>query len=165
MSDIKLPQIQVSIKKPGDNPDPDNQWSQVNPSCLLAYLGIRGFGINATTSAKDVNIQKLAVPLIGYYDIFKNFYANTQEENFYIIGATTAIEGIAVIQTAGNTITSTTPDKINIGIANGDSVIISPVNTYEASELTITWFDAATETTKIGKPTDFGTWTKSTGLS
>ena len=61
-----------------DNPTPDNQWSQVNPSCLLAYLGIRGFGINAGTLNQDVNIQKMAVPLIGYYDIFKNFYANTQ---------------------------------------------------------------------------------------
>lgn len=163
MSDIKLPQIQVSISKTRDNPEPDNQWSQVNPSCLLAYLGIRGFGINAGTSNQNVTIQKMAVPLIGYYDIFKNFYANTQEENFYIIGATTAIEGIVVAQTAGNILTSTTPDKINIGIANGDAVTISPINTYEASELTITWFDAATETTRIGKPTDFGTWTKSTG--
>ena len=153
MSDIKLPQIQVSINKNNDKPEPSNQWSQVNPSCLLAYLGIRGFGINATTTSQDVNVQKMAVPLIGYYDIFKNFYANTQEENFYIIGATTAIEGIVVTQTTGTIITSTTPDKINIGIANGDTVIISPINAYEDSELTIAWFDVATEITRTGKPT------------
>lgn len=163
MSDIKLPQIEVTIKKQKDNPEPDNQWSQVNPSCLLTYLGIRGFGINGIASNQDVKIQKLAVPLIGYYDIFKNFYANTQEENFYIIGATAAIEGIVVTQTRGNIITSTTPDKINIGIANGDTVTIAPINTYEASDLTITWFDAATGTSMIGKPTDFGTWNKNLG--
>ena len=29
----------------------------------------------------------MAVPLLAYYDIFKNYYANTQEENFYIIGS------------------------------------------------------------------------------
>ena len=99
MSDIKLPQIQVSINKIKDNPEPSNQWSQVNPSCLLAYLGIRGFGINAgTVPDENVTIQKMAVPLIGYYDIFKNFYANTQEKDFYIIGATTAINKIEIAQ-------------------------------------------------------------------
>ena len=163
MSDIKLPQIEVEITKQNDIPTPENQWTQINPSCLLAYLGIRGYGIIGDATAQSKIIQKLAIPLIGYFDIFKNYYANTQEENFYIIGATEAIEGIVVAQTTGNNITSTTPDKINIGIANGDAVIIAPINTYEANELTISWFDAATETTKTGKPTDFGTWNKSTG--
>ena len=96
----------------------------------------------------------MAVPLLGYYDIFKNFYANTQEENFYIIGATQSIDGILVTQKTGTKISSTTPDKINIGIANGDTVLISPINTYNAEELTVTWFDAATQTSKTGKPTD-----------
>ena len=26
------------------------------------------------------------MPILAYYDIFKNFYANTQEANFYVIG-------------------------------------------------------------------------------
>ena len=105
----------------------------------------------------------MAVPLLGYYDIFKNFYANTQEENFYTIGATDAINKIIVVQTAGGKHESNTPDKINIGIANGDTVLIYPINTYEANELTVTWIDAATETPKVGKPTEFGTWNKTTG--
>lgn len=163
MSDIKLPQIEVNINKNIDVPTPDSQWTQINPSCLLAYLGIRGYGINATTTGEDVTIQKMAVPLLAYYDIFKNFYANTQEENFYVIGATTSISGIEVIQTSGNRISSNTPDKINIGIANGDEVAIYPINTYESKELTVTWFDAASQKSLTGKPTDFGTWNKSTG--
>lgn len=164
MSDIKLPQIEVNINKNLDTPTYDNQWSQVNPSCLLAYLGIRGYGINATTTAEDITIQKLAVPLLGYYDIFKNFYANTQEENFYTIGATDAINKIIVTQTTGLKFESNTPDKINIGIANKDTVQIFPINTYNADELTITWFDASSETPKTGKPTEFGTWNKTTGV-
>lgn len=163
MSDIKLPQIQVNINKNLDLPTPDNQWSQINPSCLLAYLGIKGYGINAIPTADDVTIQKMAVPLLGYYDIFKNYYANTQEEDFYTIGATDAINKIIVGQTTGAKIESNTPDKINIGIANKDTVQIFPINTYNADELTITWFDAASQTPKIGKPTDFGTWNKTTG--
>ena len=105
----------------------------------------------------------MAVPLLGYYDIFKNFYANTQEENFYTIGATDAINKIIVEQTVGTRYESNTPDKINIGIANGDTVAILPLNTYEAKELTVVWFDAASQTTKIGTPTDFGTWNKASG--
>lgn len=163
MSDIKLPQLSIKINKTADKPTPDNQWSQINPSCLLAYLGIRGYAYNTTTSDQEVEVQKMAVPLLGYFDIFKNYYANTQEENFYIIGATEAITNIKVTQAEGAIYTSTTPDKINIGIANGDSVEITPKNTYEADELIITWFDMSTETTRTGKPTDFGTWNKASG--
>ena len=163
MSDIKLPQLSISIDKTKDNPTPNNQWSQINPSCLLAYLGIRGYAYNATTSSQTVEVQKMAVPLLGYFDIFKNYYANTQEENFYIIGATESITNIKVTQAEGTIYTSTTPDKINIGIANGDSVEITPKNTYNADDITITWFDMSTETTRTGKPTDFGTWNKNSG--
>ena len=56
----------------------EEQWNQVNPSCLLAYLGIRGFANMVETSSKD--IYKNALPILAYYDIFKNYYANTQEE-------------------------------------------------------------------------------------
>lgn len=163
MSDIKLPQLSININKTADRPTPDNQWTQINPSCLLAYLGIRGYAYNTTTSSQEITVQKMAVPLLGYFDIFKNYYANTQEENFYIIGATVAITKIKVTQAEGATYISTTPDKINIGIANGDSVEINPKDTYEADELTITWFDMSTETTRTGKPTDFGTWNKTSG--
>lgn len=163
MSDIKLPQLSISIDKTKDNPTPDNQWSQINPSCLLAYLGIRGYAYSAVTSSQTIEVKKMAVPLLGYFDIFKNYYANTQEENFYIIGATESIRSIKVTQAEGAIHTSTTPDKINIGIANGDSVEITPKNTYEANDITITWFDMATETTRTGKPTDFGTWNKNSG--
>ena len=163
MSDIKLPQLSINIKKTTDNPTPDNQWSQINPSCLLAYLGIRGYAYNATTSSQEIVAKKMAVPFLGYFDIFKNYYANTQEENFYIIGATESITNIKVTQAEGAIYTSTTPDKINIGIASGDSVEITPKNTYKAEDLTITWFDMSTETTRTGKPTDFGTWNKASG--
>ena len=44
MAQVKLPQMTVVLQQAKDNPsDNDNQWTQVNPSCLLAYLGIRGY--------------------------------------------------------------------------------------------------------------------------
>lgn len=165
MSEIKLPQIKVRINNKKDVPTVENTNSQVNPSCLLAYLGIRGFGNNINTDGVTITVpvEKLAVPLLGYYDIFKNYYANTQEEDFYIIGATEAIDRITVIQTGGGTIPSKTPDNINIGIANGDMVQIEPANTYDNSELTVTWHNAALNKIETGTPDDFGVWNKSTG--
>ena len=40
------------------------------------------------------NNVKNAVPILAYYDIFKNFYANTQEDNFYIIGTSAQLSEI-----------------------------------------------------------------------
>ena len=164
IEDIKLPQIGVQINNTTDSPTIEDPNTQVNPSCLLAYLGIRGFGTNNTTNSQIINIQKLAIPMLGYYDIFKNYYANTQEENFYIIGATQSISKIIVKQTSGGSFESTTPDKINIGIANRDTVTITPVNTYDADELQISWWNVALEKSMIGTPNDFGNWNKTTGI-
>ena len=46
-------------------------------------IGIRGFANMEGANSKTVS--KNALPILAYYDIFKNYYANTQEENFYII--------------------------------------------------------------------------------
>lgn len=166
MSDIKLPQIKVNINNKIDVPTVENVNSQVNPSCLLAYLGIRGFGNNIATDETTINVpvEKLAVPLLGYYDIFKNYYANTQEEDFYIIGATEAIQQIIINQKSGGRYVSETPDNIQIGIAKGDTVTVSPLNTYEANELTVTWIDASINRPRTGQIDDFGTWNKAKGL-
>ena len=44
MAKVKLPQISVNLNKEYDTiTTEEEQWNQVNPSCLLAYLGIRGF--------------------------------------------------------------------------------------------------------------------------
>lgn len=71
MSEIKLPQLQLEAdgQKTGDN-------DQINPSSLLAYLGIRGLG----TGAGQVQRQFNAVPYLAYWDIYKNYYSNKQEE-------------------------------------------------------------------------------------
>ena len=104
MAQVKLPQITVQLNtldKVYKTDGEEFQWTQVNPSCLLAYLGIRGFanlssGVNAKTATKN------AVPILAYYDIFKNFYANTQEDNFYIIGASAQLSYITRVK-GGNT--------------------------------------------------------------
>lgn len=85
MEQVKLPQIKVKLNQLWDTPSNDEkQWIQINPSCLLAYLGIRGYA--NPKSPNDREASKNALPILTYFDIFKNYYANTQEENFYMIG-------------------------------------------------------------------------------
>lgn len=127
MEQVKLPQIKVTIKTLQDTPSNDEkQWIQVNPSCLLAYLGIRGYA-NTPKSGEGV-INKNALPILTYFDIFKNYYANTQEENFYMIG--TSPKMTAVVND------KPIPDADNIplnlgGITNGKTITISPVTITE----------------------------------
>ena len=60
----------------------DTNRGQVNPSSLLAYLGIKGFG----HSTVNQYLRRFpAIFNLAYWDIFKNYYANKQEENAYVI--------------------------------------------------------------------------------
>ena len=60
----------------------DTNRGQVNPSSLLSYLGIKGFG----HSKVNQYLRKFpAIFNLAYWDIFKNYYANKQEENAYVI--------------------------------------------------------------------------------
>lgn len=87
MSQIKLPQLKVDLKKLNDQAGEDNlQWSQVNPSCLLSYLGIKGYG-GFKTTVPTTTARKNATKVLGYWDIFKNYYANKQESKAYYIGS------------------------------------------------------------------------------
>lgn len=127
MEQVKLPQISVNIKTLSDTPsNEEKQWIQVNPSCLLAYLGIRGYANTPKNGEKSVS--KNALPILSYFDIFKNYYANTQEENFYMIGTSPKIT--AVINS------NPIPDTDNIPqilgeITNGKTITITPATITE----------------------------------
>lgn len=86
MSTIKLPQIELNsyefaAAELPDNFDLDN--SQINPSCLLAYLGIRGIGMHADAEPKTRKFN--AIPILAYWEIYKNYYSNKQEKKGAVI--------------------------------------------------------------------------------
>lgn len=60
---------------------------QINESSLCKYLGMSGLGHHANWSNQNTVISRKlqCVPFLGYYDIFKCYYANKQEENAYVI--------------------------------------------------------------------------------
>lgn len=81
MSKVLLPQFQVYTANTSFYENDTNR-GQVNPSSLLSYLGIKGFG------RSKVNQYLRRFPAIfnlAYWDIFKNYYANKQEEKAYVI--------------------------------------------------------------------------------
>ena len=81
MSKVLLPQFEVYSANTSIYENDTNR-GHVNPSSLLAYLGIKGFGHS------KVNQYLRRFPAIfnlAYWDIFKNYYANKQEENAYVI--------------------------------------------------------------------------------
>lgn len=81
MSKVLLPQYEVYSANTSIYKNDTNR-GQVNPSSLLSYLGVKGFGYSI------VNQYLRRFPAIfnlAYWDIFKNYYANKQEENAYVI--------------------------------------------------------------------------------
>lgn len=150
MAQVKLPQMTVKLQQANDNPSDKNQWTQINPSCLLAYLGIRGYAALDTTTK---TATKNAIPILAYYDIFKNFYANTQEENFYIIGnsdeLTVTING-----------TKVNPNVIpsNEGRVNNAGIITISPKTIKVNEIQIKVSKISpTGQSEILTPADMGT--------
>lgn len=84
MSKVLLPQFEVYTANTSIYENDTNR-GQVNPSSLLSYLGIKGFGHS------EVNQYLRRFPAIfnlAYWDIFKNYYANKQEEKAYVITGT-----------------------------------------------------------------------------
>lgn len=82
MEKIYLPQVRVEGGKIDQQKPVDNQ--QINPSSLLAYLDILGIGngVNENSIARrDFN----AIPILAYWDIYKNYYSNKQEKVGYVI--------------------------------------------------------------------------------
>lgn len=78
MSDIKLPMMVAETKG-----TTTSAKTNISSSALYKYLGwtkSRREGTSATGG-----VYKNGVPLLLYLDMFKNFFANTQEDKFYMI--------------------------------------------------------------------------------
>ena len=64
MKKVKLPKLRTT------------NGGKIGSSSIWNYLGIKNINAN-----EKVN----AVPYLGYLDIFKNYYANKQEDSFYML--------------------------------------------------------------------------------
>lgn len=87
MSKVLLPQFEVNTSSTSIYENDLNR-GQVNPSSLLSYLGIKGFG---HSRVNEYFRRFPAIFNLAYWDIFKNYYANKQEEKAYVITGVTHI--------------------------------------------------------------------------
>ena len=78
MSDIKLPMMLAQTFG-----TTSEAKTNISSSALYKYLGWSNSRRTGTDAAQGV--YKNGVPLLLYLDIFKNFFANTQENKFYMI--------------------------------------------------------------------------------
>lgn len=90
MAKVKLPKINMKTAYINDTiaNATDFNKKQISPSSLMCYLGLRGIGraiLTEETPSIVLERKINAVPVLAYYDIFKNYYANKQEENAYVI--------------------------------------------------------------------------------
>jgi hypothetical protein len=122
MDKVHLPQLNLThAYKPEDIYD-DN--SQINPSCIFSYLGIRGLGRTKNEQTGNIERKFNAVPYLGYWSIFKNYYANKQEENAYVIHTKN-----------GNTDITTTGQFVKNNTNGGDSSITGSYANLGAGEV------------------------------
>ena len=106
MTKIGLRMDQVKLPKLTINSRIDNLYttniedlanSQINPSSLEKYLGLSGIGdvklLESKYGTYDISRKFQCVPELAYYDIYKNYYANKQEEKGVIIANGGTLQG------------------------------------------------------------------------
>lgn len=140
MNTIKLPKMELRFNQPtfddsiGDNPN----WQQISQDTLLAYTGVRGGGVSAIQSTQSFSRRFPAMFVLAYYDIYKNYYANKQEEVGYII--TNGINGQNVqfvsINDSGR-LTTLRPGNIStnaIDIGKGATILVTFANVADRED-------------------------------
>lgn len=92
MSQVKLPLVNYIVQKV---PAGTGNKYQVAQDSLTAYLGIRGFGTKMTTA--QVRRSFPAIFELAYWDIYKNYYANKQEEIGAVIsGVKSGVNNVSI---------------------------------------------------------------------
>ena len=113
---------QLTVYSP--NTTPSDTSFQINPSNLLAYLGIKGLGYGTGAPAYIKGVFN-AMPLLAYWDIYKNYYANRSEGVGYVINAIAqSTTTVANVKDANgtNTVPQTTAGTTGVPTANGLAV-------------------------------------------
>lgn len=85
MKKVKFPYVRLQNSKLTQEyleGSADTLRKHVNPSSLPAYLGYKA--LNSEEAEQDMGAIQV-LPVIMYFDIFKNYYANKQEDSFYQI--------------------------------------------------------------------------------
>lgn len=115
MKKVKLPKFENNFKTIEGDVAPCKKSKKSGKGSLAEYLGLKYEPIR--DKINSVN----AIPYFAYYDVFKNFYANKQEEYFMLMGGNTVVTTGTVTTYNGCTfekdILSTSYGYIKVGTA------------------------------------------------
>jgi len=131
MSKITLPQVAMEADEPDAQLPIDNQ--QINASAIFSYLNIRGLGATTVNVGNQLQRQFNAIPYLGYWDIYKNYYSNKQEEIGFIVHKNLFPSVVTLV--SAHTI-NTSPDNVVIPV-NGGGGASTPVTIVSTSAVKI----------------------------
>jgi hypothetical protein len=144
MSQILLPQIEQLSKY--DVTKGDNQ--QINSSSIYSYLNQRGLG-RSTDSYQKRYFN--AIPYLGYWDIYKNYYANKQEERGYVIHGADLDNDFSVVTAFLTTIDADGTNLSSTNIVGAPQTVDTETNVAEVSLVVkVKW--ASTTAVAYGTP-------------
>ena len=86
MSKVKLPVAGMWTKE-----------FKMGKASLAEYMGVRKGSRDADSKLQKGDYQ--IIPFLAYYDIFKNYYANKQEERFYVMGGSSIQNATSIVST------------------------------------------------------------------
>ena len=118
MKKVKLPKFEQSYKTLEGVSTQESK--KTGKGSLAEYLGLRYEPI------RDVANNVNATPYFAYYDVFKNYYANKQEEYFMLMGGSKVVGSVRTKTVTNNftgTVASGGQSPASAITANGDVII------------------------------------------
>lgn len=133
MKGVIFPQLRLNAQNIDPTAGGDWNAQQISQSSLLAYTGIRGVGTKepAPPASERIEIKRNAMWVMMYWEIYKEYIANKQEEIGVVINnaiqpTVGTVTFVTVLDQEGYPIKSTrnTSNEGNITIAPGQSLSI-----------------------------------------
>lgn len=153
MSKVKVPQWIFKDIRYSERVDPNKFFNKRNVagSSILAYLGSQYMPMNPNSGVSTGQIYN-GLPILMYQDIFKNYYANKQEKNYYWIsgqkGYKTASLITGAVFEAGNDVM--TKGEIQTSIETNTRFSITGENGFSMSFDEITKYFTLSITPNVG---------------
>ncbi|AXH76575.1 MAG: major capsid protein [Microviridae sp.] len=127
MKTVKLPKVILPTSFQPILNAPNINNSQINPSAIFSYLGIRGLGSIDTSLGVNQTREFNAIPWLAYWEIYKNYYANKQEEIGYVItkATTFALNRTITGITANSDLIPQSPGADHVTLGLGESLQVT----------------------------------------
>lgn len=129
MQNVKLPIMTLRANQP-DMAKDDLNSQQISQDSLIAYTGIRGLGRSKTGKTSFIRTFP-AMFLLMYWDTYKNYYANKQEEIGYVITQAAAALKYVIYQNP------TTSNLVSVDVQKDNRWPISTNNFTTDDQITI----------------------------